>query len=298
MLIHVNETRLKLADLGTSCVLSKVESSQYAGTIEFTAPEVFSGKFGVEADIYSFGMTLLEMVSGEKPYSEVNDRNSIVGIKGRKELPEAIDRISNNELKEIILSCVGLPASRPSAKNLLSCDFFLNYDSSLEDSFVYYSKQGSNANLSVLSRISPKSHVRSQYDNKREESNQETVFSPFLNTKTNSNQASSVENKLRKTNTRNSTIFKDTTTKVHTNEITVISDYIVTFKMTISGRVGKKNMTLMFPFDLRVDTPEAIAKELREVEEINDREEEEMITELNYQSYFVISVLFEQRSQN
>jgi len=34
------------------------------------APEIFTGNYGVKADIYSFGLTLLECVTLEKPYQE------------------------------------------------------------------------------------------------------------------------------------------------------------------------------------------------------------------------------------
>jgi len=37
------------------------------------APEVFKSKYGVKADIYSFGMCLLEMITLEKPYKECNN---------------------------------------------------------------------------------------------------------------------------------------------------------------------------------------------------------------------------------
>ena len=41
-----------------------------AGTLEFMAPELFGENYNELVDIYSFGMCMLEMVTGECPYSE------------------------------------------------------------------------------------------------------------------------------------------------------------------------------------------------------------------------------------
>ena len=41
-----------------------------AGTLEFMAPELFTGDYNELVDIYSFGMCMLEMMTCEYPYSE------------------------------------------------------------------------------------------------------------------------------------------------------------------------------------------------------------------------------------
>jgi WNK lysine deficient protein kinase len=40
------------------------------GTLEFMAPELFGENYNELVDIYSLGMCMLEMVTGECPYSE------------------------------------------------------------------------------------------------------------------------------------------------------------------------------------------------------------------------------------
>lgn len=45
-----------------------------AGTPEFMAPELYDESYNELADIYSFGMCMLELVTAEHPYSEC--RNS------------------------------------------------------------------------------------------------------------------------------------------------------------------------------------------------------------------------------
>lgn len=46
----------------------------FTGTPEFMAPELYDENYNELADIYSFGMCMLEMVTFEYPYSEC--RNS------------------------------------------------------------------------------------------------------------------------------------------------------------------------------------------------------------------------------
>lgn len=46
----------------------------FVGTPEFMAPELYDENYNELADIYSFGMCMLEMVTLEYPYSEC--RNS------------------------------------------------------------------------------------------------------------------------------------------------------------------------------------------------------------------------------
>ncbi len=70
--INSYEGGIKIGDLGFSCVLKSEFAHSFSGTPEFMAPEVFKSKYGVKADIYSFGMCLLEMITLEKPYKELS----------------------------------------------------------------------------------------------------------------------------------------------------------------------------------------------------------------------------------
>ena len=40
------------------------------GTPEFMAPEIFEESYDEKVDIYAFGMCMIEMMTGEYPYSE------------------------------------------------------------------------------------------------------------------------------------------------------------------------------------------------------------------------------------
>ncbi|KAF7131838.1 hypothetical protein RHSIM_Rhsim09G0156800 [Rhododendron simsii] len=75
----------KITDFGLAKLCSKEQSvismTTARGTIGYIAPEVFSRNFGnvsYKADIYSFGMLLLEMVGGKKNFDVmVNSTNKI-----------------------------------------------------------------------------------------------------------------------------------------------------------------------------------------------------------------------------
>lgn len=51
-------------------LLSKLVTRTNVGTPEFMAPEMYEEMYDESVDVYAFGMCLLEMVTGEYPYSE------------------------------------------------------------------------------------------------------------------------------------------------------------------------------------------------------------------------------------
>ncbi|CAK8570242.1 unnamed protein product [Lathyrus sativus] len=75
----------KITDFGLAKLCSKDQSAVSVtaarGTLGYIAPEVFSRNFGnisYKADIYSYGMLLLEMVGGRKNISQLSEENSQV----------------------------------------------------------------------------------------------------------------------------------------------------------------------------------------------------------------------------
>jgi WNK lysine deficient protein kinase len=130
--VFINSTtsEIKLGDLGYSCILSNRDyAKSVSGTPEFMAPEVLEGKYGVLADIYSFGICVLEIVTREKPYKECE--NNIIdifeNIKNHK-LPKSIEKIKNARLLEFIKSLLKSESERPSASQLLMCEFLNDLD--------------------------------------------------------------------------------------------------------------------------------------------------------------------------
>ena len=68
--INSQDGTIKIGDLGFSCLMNEKYAKSFLGTPEFMSPEVYKGKYGLKADIYSLGMCVLEIITLEKPYKE------------------------------------------------------------------------------------------------------------------------------------------------------------------------------------------------------------------------------------
>ena len=93
---------IKIFDFGLAKELKdtyKVRDNQYrlsiAGTRRYMSPEVFLGElYGKPADIYSFALTMWELVSLRSPYSQLKDYNftkKVMIQKKRPKLPSYLD---------------------------------------------------------------------------------------------------------------------------------------------------------------------------------------------------------------
>ena len=123
---------LKIGDLGGS-VLCEGYATNFVGTEEFMAPEVIEGKYTVKADIYSLGMAIIEMLTMEKPYNELDGAVSIYDHVIRGVYPEAMNKIENQKVLEFIKICLRREKERPSAVELLESDFLKDLDSKEND---------------------------------------------------------------------------------------------------------------------------------------------------------------------
>jgi WNK lysine deficient protein kinase len=70
--VNGSQGQVKIGDLGLAAVVRRRGNgaSCVVGTPEFMAPEVYAEDYDERADVYSFGMCVLEMVTLEYPYSE------------------------------------------------------------------------------------------------------------------------------------------------------------------------------------------------------------------------------------
>ncbi len=93
--------------------------TKYIGTEEFMSPEVKEGKYSFKADIYSFGLTLIQLLTMEKPYKEFNRKKGIYEAKINGKLPLSFNQIKNKEIKDFISLCLKEEKERPTCKELL-----------------------------------------------------------------------------------------------------------------------------------------------------------------------------------
>ena len=76
--------------VGDYCIMTGMESSLYLTTtmrnaLWYMAPEVFDGEMELKSDIWSFGVSLVELAEGKNPYlgSSTIKSGSLSGMNSR-----------------------------------------------------------------------------------------------------------------------------------------------------------------------------------------------------------------------
>ena len=133
ILISAENRAVKISDFGLSKVVqSKHANIEFAGSPYWMAPEILNNSgYAFPADIWSFGCTLIEMLTGQAPWSaKCKTTEQLVKFLNNNENTLEIPKCSN-ELKEVISMCLKrTPTDRPTAKELLDYDFFRMKESS------------------------------------------------------------------------------------------------------------------------------------------------------------------------
>ncbi|KAL8540674.1 hypothetical protein ACS0TY_002058 [Phlomoides rotata] len=116
---------VKLTDFGLAKATKLNDIKSCKGTPFWMAPEVVNRKnhgYGRAADIWSLGCTVLEMLTGQIPYSHLEGMQALFRI-GRGELPPIPNTLSK-DAQDFILKCLQVnPDHRPLAAELLEHPF-------------------------------------------------------------------------------------------------------------------------------------------------------------------------------
>ncbi|XP_074603855.1 serine/threonine-protein kinase WNK3-like [Brevipalpus obovatus] len=116
---------VKIGDLGLATLKNGSFAKSVIGTPEFMAPEMYDEHYDESVDVYAFGMCMLEMATGEYPYSECSGPAQIYKKVTSGVLPASFDKVENQEIRDIIGMCINLDKTqRPTVKDLLQMDFF------------------------------------------------------------------------------------------------------------------------------------------------------------------------------
>uniref|UniRef100_A0A0D9WWA2 non-specific serine/threonine protein kinase n=1 Tax=Leersia perrieri TaxID=77586 RepID=A0A0D9WWA2_9ORYZ len=127
--VNGNHGEVKIGDLGLAAFRRvNAGGGGVVGTPEFMAPEVYGECYDELADVYSFGMCVLEMVTLDFPYSECSNpikiyKRVISGIK-----PAALYRVRDPAVRRFIERCIAPAARRPAARELLDDPFLMQIE--------------------------------------------------------------------------------------------------------------------------------------------------------------------------
>uniref|UniRef100_A0A8D2PX39 RAF proto-oncogene serine/threonine-protein kinase n=1 Tax=Zosterops lateralis melanops TaxID=1220523 RepID=A0A8D2PX39_ZOSLA len=108
---------VKIGDFGLATVKSRWSGSQQVeqptGSILWMAPEVIrmqdSNPFSFQSDVYSYGIVLYELMTGELPYSNINNRDQIIFMVGRGYASPDLSKLYKNcpkAMKRLVADCL------------------------------------------------------------------------------------------------------------------------------------------------------------------------------------------------
>eukprot|EP00063_Salmo_salar_P015652 XP_013990487.1 PREDICTED: mitogen-activated protein kinase kinase kinase 12-like isoform X3 [Salmo salar] len=120
-MLITHDDLVKISDFGTSKELfDKSMKMSFAGTVAWMAPEVIRNEpVSEKVDIWSFGVVLWEMLTGEVPYKDVDSSAIIWGV-GNNSLNLPIPKSCPDGFKILLRQCWNCkPRNRPSFRQIL-----------------------------------------------------------------------------------------------------------------------------------------------------------------------------------
>ena len=112
-----------LGDYGVSSIIKEEGNNTFVGSLCWMAPEIaLKQEYSYKIDIWSLGITTVEMGNGKAPYKELSPAEFLLETKSNR-IPSLKDTDKfkwSDEIKNFVKDClIKNPMQRPSAKQLL-----------------------------------------------------------------------------------------------------------------------------------------------------------------------------------
>jgi len=131
--------QVKISDFGISSQLESTNAlcNTFVGTACYMAPERLAGNsYSYAADIWSFGLILLELSLGRYPYPAADNYFKLLASITKGAAPIVENTELSNEFAEVVSLCLDKePQHRPSTTDLLKHQWFRRHPAS-DDSLV------------------------------------------------------------------------------------------------------------------------------------------------------------------
>ncbi|PAA59436.1 hypothetical protein BOX15_Mlig008352g1 [Macrostomum lignano] len=147
ILVNTYSGVLKISDFGTSRrLVGMAPAATFTGTIQYMSPEVIDlgiKGYGLPADVWSFGCTVIEMLTGQPPFIELGSVQATMFKVGFYKVHPDIPEASSKTCSDFCLQSFAIdPNQRATCAQLLAHDFLA------EAARLLHRKRGTNRGIS------------------------------------------------------------------------------------------------------------------------------------------------------